>query len=58
MTNKFYQFLGLTKKVWKKNLIEGLINVKRAIKKSKRFYLVILSLECSENTKDKFKKIL
>ncbi|GAA0122091.1 MAG: ribosomal L7Ae/L30e/S12e/Gadd45 family protein [Clostridium argentinense] len=53
MTNKFYQFLGLTKKSG--NLIEGYNKCEEAIKKQK-VYLVILSLECSENTKDKFKK--
>jgi ribosomal protein L7Ae-like RNA K-turn-binding protein len=53
MTNKFYQFLGLTKKSG--NLIEGYNKCEETIKKEK-VYLAILSLECSENTKDKFKR--
>ncbi|WP_026022209.1 50S ribosomal protein L7ae-like protein [Clostridium senegalense] len=54
MNNKFYQFLGLTKK--SRNLIEGYNKCEEAIKKEK-IYLIILSKECSENTKKKFRKI-
>ncbi|MGL4731644.1 MAG: ribosomal L7Ae/L30e/S12e/Gadd45 family protein [Clostridium sp.] len=53
MNNKFYQFLGLTKKSG--NLLEGYNKCEEAIKREK-VYLLILSKECSENTIKKFKK--
>ncbi len=51
--NKFFQFLGLTKKSG--NLVEGYNKCEDTIKKQK-VYLCILSLECADNTKSKFIK--
>ena len=51
LQNKFLQFLGLVKKSG--NLIEGYNKCEELIKKSKLF-LLIISLDCSLNTKDKF----
>lgn len=53
MNNKFYQFLGLTKKSG--NLVEGYNKCEEIIKKDKIF-LTIISLECSLNTVKKFEK--
>jgi ribosomal protein L7Ae-like RNA K-turn-binding protein len=53
MQNKFFQFLGLTKKSG--NLVEGYNKCEEIIKKQ-QVCLAILSLECAENTKSKFKK--
>jgi ribosomal protein L7Ae-like RNA K-turn-binding protein len=53
MQNKFFQFLGLTKKSG--NLVEGYNKCEEIIKKG-QVYLAVLSLECAENTKNKFKK--
>ncbi|MFD3156564.1 ribosomal L7Ae/L30e/S12e/Gadd45 family protein [Haloimpatiens sp. FM7330] len=52
MNNKFLQFLGLTKKSG--NILEGYNKCEDGIKNEK-IHLVILSKECSENTKNKFK---
>jgi ribosomal protein L7Ae-like RNA K-turn-binding protein len=49
--NKFLQFLGLAKKSG--NLIEGYNKCEELIKKNKLF-LLILSKDCSINTKEKF----
>ncbi|MCM0648584.1 ribosomal L7Ae/L30e/S12e/Gadd45 family protein [Clostridium swellfunianum] len=53
MQNKFLQFLGLAKKSG--NLIEGYNKCEELIKKSK-LTLLILSKDCSLNTKEKFSK--
>lgn len=53
MQDKFLQFLSLTKKSGK--LLEGYNKCEDAIKTGKLF-LVILSNNCSENTKEKFIK--
>ncbi|MPM47931.1 hypothetical protein SDC9_94652 [bioreactor metagenome] len=53
MQNRFFQFLGLTKKSG--NLVEGYNKCEENIKKH-GVYLTILSLECAENTKNKFRK--
>ncbi len=53
MQNKFFQFLGLTKKSG--NLVEGYNKCEEIIKKN-QIYLAVLSLECAENTKKKFNK--
>lgn len=52
MINKFFQFLGIVKKSG--NLIIGYNKCEDAIKKSK-VCLIILSKQCSDNTKNKFK---
>lgn len=54
MNNKFFQFLGLTKKAGK--LLEGYNKCEDALAHGKG-NLVILSEECSTNTKDKFKTL-
>lgn len=51
MINKFLQFLGLTKRAGK--LQEGYNKCEDAIKR-KNIHLIILSLDASENTVDKF----
>ncbi len=53
MNNKFFQFLGLTKKAGK--LIEGYNQCEEALSHG-RGTLIILSEESSTNTKDKFKR--
>ena len=53
MNNKFFQFLGLTKKAGK--LIEGYNQCEEALS-HRRGTLIILSEESSTNTKDKFKR--
>ena len=53
MNNKFFQFLGLTKKAGK--LIEGYNKCEEALSHG-RGTLIILSEESSTNTKDKFKR--
>jgi len=53
MNNKFFQFLGLTKKAGK--LIEGYNQCEDALS-HRRGTLIILSEESSTNTKDKFKR--
>lgn len=53
MKDKFIQFLGLTKRAGK--LLEGYNKCEDALKKNKIF-LVILSLDVSENTLEKFLK--
>jgi len=53
MNNKFFQFLGLTKKAGK--LIEGYNQCEDALSHG-RGTLIILSEESSTNTKDKFKR--
>lgn len=52
MQNKFLQFLGLIKKSGK--LVEGYNKCEEAIKKN-LLRLIIISTDCSENTKEKFK---
>lgn len=52
MNNKFLQFLGLAKRSGR--LIEGYNNCEEIIKRSK-VYLLIISTDASQNTKDKFK---
>jgi ribosomal protein L7Ae-like RNA K-turn-binding protein len=52
MNDKFLQFLGLIKRSGK--VVEGYNKCEEIIKKSK-VYLIIISLEASENTKDKFR---
>lgn len=52
MKSKFFQFLGIVKKSG--NLLIGYNKCEEAIKKSK-VYLIILSKECSDNTKNKFR---
>ncbi len=54
MNNKFFQFLGLTKKAGK--LIEGYNQCEDALSHG-RGTLIILSEESSTNTKDKFKRL-
>ena len=54
MNNKFFQFLGLTKKAGK--LIEGYNQCEEALE-HRRGTLIILSEESSTNTKDKFKRL-
>jgi ribosomal protein L7Ae-like RNA K-turn-binding protein len=54
MNNKFFQFLGLTKKAGK--LIEGYNQCEDALSHG-RGTLVILSQESATNTKDKFKRL-
>jgi len=54
MNNKFFQFLGLTKKAGK--LIEGYNQCEDALSHG-RGTLIILSEESSVNTKDKFKRL-
>ena len=54
MNNKFFQFLGLTKKAGK--LIEGYNQCEEALS-HRRGTLIILSEESSTNTKDKFKRL-
>lgn len=51
MQNKFLQFLGLAKKSG--NLIEGYNKCEELVKRS-GLYLLILSEDCSTNTKEKF----
>ena len=51
MQNKFLQFLSLTKKSG--NLIEGYNKCEELIKRS-GLCLLILSIDCSTNTKEKF----
>lgn len=51
MKNDFLQFLGLIKKAGK--LIEGYNKCEDAIKKD-ILHLIIISNDCSENTKNKF----
>lgn len=51
LQNKFLQFLGLVKKAGK--LIEGYNKCEELIKKGK-ISLLIMSLDCSMNTKEKF----
>ncbi|WP_373898459.1 ribosomal L7Ae/L30e/S12e/Gadd45 family protein [Haloimpatiens sp. FM7315] len=51
MNNGFIQFLGIVKKSG--NLLEGYNKCEEAIKKNK-ISLVVLTKECSQNTKDKF----
>jgi ribosomal protein L7Ae-like RNA K-turn-binding protein len=51
--NKFLQFLGLAKKSG--NLIEGYNKCEELVKRS-GLYLLILSTDCSTNTKEKFVK--
>jgi ribosomal protein L7Ae-like RNA K-turn-binding protein len=53
MNNKFFQFLGLTKKAGK--VIEGYNQCEEALSHG-RGTLIILSEESSTNTKDKFKR--
>ncbi|MGV8980300.1 ribosomal L7Ae/L30e/S12e/Gadd45 family protein [Clostridium sp.] len=53
MNNKFFQFLGLTKKAGK--LIEGYNQCEDALSHG-RGTLIILSEESAANTKDKFKR--
>lgn len=53
MQNKFLNFLGIAKKSG--NLVEGYNACEEEIKRNK-VSLCILSKECSENTKEKFKK--
>ncbi|MCM8710626.1 ribosomal L7Ae/L30e/S12e/Gadd45 family protein [Clostridium sp. SYSU_GA19001] len=53
MQDKFLQFLGITKKSG--SLLEGYNKCEEAIKSGKLF-LLILSDNCSENTKEKFIK--
>ena len=53
MNNKFFQFLGLTKKAGK--LIEGYNQCEDALSHG-RGTLIILSEESATNTKDKFKR--
>ena len=53
MSDKFLQFLGLTKKSG--NLLEGYNKCEEALKKNKGF-LIIISSELSENSKKKFYK--
>ncbi|WP_102400677.1 ribosomal L7Ae/L30e/S12e/Gadd45 family protein [Haloimpatiens massiliensis] len=52
MVNRFFQFLGIVKKSG--NLIIGYNKCEDAIKKAK-VCLIVLSRECSDNTKNKFK---
>lgn len=54
MNNKFFQFLGLTKKAGK--IIEGYNQCEEALSHG-RGTLIILSEESAENTKDKFKRL-
>ncbi len=54
MNNKFYQFLGLTKKAGK--LIEGYNQCEEALS-HRRGTLIVLSEESAINTKDKFKRL-
>nr|WP_312884170.1 ribosomal L7Ae/L30e/S12e/Gadd45 family protein [Clostridium psychrophilum] len=54
MNNKFFQFLGLTKKAGK--LIEGYNQCEDALAHG-RGTLIILSEESAINTKDKFKRL-
>lgn len=51
MQDKFIQFLGLTKRAGK--LIEGYNKCEEIIDRRK-IHLIIISLDCSNNTKDKF----
>lgn len=51
MTNKFLQFIGLCKKAGK--LLEGYNRCEEYISKDK-VELVIISEDCSNNTRDKF----
>lgn len=51
MQNKFIQFLGLAKKSG--NLIEGYNKCEELVKR-RGLYLLILSTDCSTNTKEKF----
>jgi ribosomal protein L7Ae-like RNA K-turn-binding protein len=53
MKDKFLQFLGLTKRAGK--LLEGYNKCEDAIRRNK-IYLIILSLDASDNTVDKFMK--
>ena len=53
MQDKFLQFLGLTKRAGK--LLEGYNKCEDAIRRNK-IYLIILSLDASDNTVDKFMK--
>jgi ribosomal protein L7Ae-like RNA K-turn-binding protein len=52
MQNRFLQFLGIVKKSG--NLVEGYNKCEELIKQNK-IYLLIISTDCSDNTKDKFK---
>ncbi len=54
MNNKFFQFLGLTKKAGK--LIEGYNQCEEALSHG-RGTLIILSEESATNTKDKFRRL-
>lgn len=51
MNNGFLQFLGLTKRSGK--ILEGYNKCEDSVKKGK-IKLLIISKDCSENTKDKF----
>jgi len=51
MKDKFLQFLGIVKKSG--NLVEG-YNKCEEIIKSKKLFLLIISNNCSNNTKEKF----
>jgi ribosomal protein L7Ae-like RNA K-turn-binding protein len=53
LQNKFLQFLGLAKKSG--NLIEGYNKCEELIKRN-GLHLLILSTDCSNNTKEKFVK--
>jgi ribosomal protein L7Ae-like RNA K-turn-binding protein len=53
MKDRFLQFLGLTKRAGK--LLEGYNKCEDAVKR-KNVHLIIMSLDASENTKDKFLK--
>jgi ribosomal protein L7Ae-like RNA K-turn-binding protein len=53
MQDKFLQFLGLVKKSG--NLVEGYNKCEELVKKN-AISLLILSTDCSENTKEKFIK--
>ena len=54
MNNKFFQFLGLTKKAGK--IIEGYNQCEEALS-HRRGTLIILSQESSTNTKEKFQRL-
>jgi len=51
MNDKFLQFLGLAKKAGR--LIEGYNKCEEAVK-YKKLHLLIMSIDASQNTKDKF----
>lgn len=54
MKDKFISFLGITKKSG--NVIEGYNKCEESIKNNS-CYLIIVSLEASSNTKEKFERI-